>query len=278
MKTRSTSLTGLPQKKITTGLKRLQEAGITPAQWLRMLDAVPAQLQRIVEAWPIAETDSQARCRELFGTDFFGIPEATGAYGYGFSAEETENRKSVCILGCDGALLSEQQSWDAIRRCHEEAPGLFALCAGVPHSVCDVYGKHTDVFHPDLRKNPWFGESGQRRLWSERKLQDFWFLLEKDVTLDSWDKSSSDQEQWLSKNHPSRQFAAPEHVVYGSVLCCKATQGRFRLYGGERWCRTLQRAVRGRLVLVRFLPKGLFVDSDNAGAYWDSGVPSLWTS
>lgn len=52
MKTESTSLTSLPQKKITTGLKRLQEAGLTPDRWLKMLDAQPAELQRIVNAWP----------------------------------------------------------------------------------------------------------------------------------------------------------------------------------------------------------------------------------
>ena len=55
MTTESTSLTGLPQKKITTGLKRLQEAGITPARWLKMLDAQPADLQRLVASWPGAE-------------------------------------------------------------------------------------------------------------------------------------------------------------------------------------------------------------------------------
>lgn len=52
MKTESTSLTSLPQKKITTGLKRLQEAGLTPDRWLKMLDAQPAELQRIVAAFP----------------------------------------------------------------------------------------------------------------------------------------------------------------------------------------------------------------------------------
>lgn len=45
---KSTSLTGLPQKKITTGLKRLQEAGLTPDLWLQMLDARPSELKRIV--------------------------------------------------------------------------------------------------------------------------------------------------------------------------------------------------------------------------------------
>lgn len=52
MKTESTSLTSLPQKKITTGLKRLQEAGLTPDRWLKMLDTQPADLKRLVAAWP----------------------------------------------------------------------------------------------------------------------------------------------------------------------------------------------------------------------------------
>ncbi len=46
------SLTSLPQKKITTGLKRLQEAGITPAQWLQMLNADPPAMKDLVHAWP----------------------------------------------------------------------------------------------------------------------------------------------------------------------------------------------------------------------------------
>ena len=52
MKT-ATSLTGLPQKKITTGLKRLQEAGITPERWLTMLDANPVSMQSLANAWPV---------------------------------------------------------------------------------------------------------------------------------------------------------------------------------------------------------------------------------
>ncbi|MCA9370485.1 MAG: hypothetical protein KC680_00810 [Candidatus Peregrinibacteria bacterium] len=52
MKT-ATSLTGLPQKKITTGLKRLQGAGITPERWLAMLDADPASMQNLADAWPV---------------------------------------------------------------------------------------------------------------------------------------------------------------------------------------------------------------------------------
>lgn len=52
MKKESTSLTGLAQKKITTGLKRLQEAGITPERWLTMLDTDAAAMQRLAAAWP----------------------------------------------------------------------------------------------------------------------------------------------------------------------------------------------------------------------------------
>ena len=52
MKT-ATSLTSLQQKKVTTGLKRLQEAGITPKQWLAMLDADAASMQRLADVWPV---------------------------------------------------------------------------------------------------------------------------------------------------------------------------------------------------------------------------------
>ncbi len=52
MQTKSTSLTSLPQKKITTGLKRLQEAGLTPDNWLKMLNLELSELQHIVTAFP----------------------------------------------------------------------------------------------------------------------------------------------------------------------------------------------------------------------------------
>jgi len=55
MKTESTSLTSLPQKKVTTGLKRMQEAGITPKRWLAMLDADTASMQCLAAAWPRGE-------------------------------------------------------------------------------------------------------------------------------------------------------------------------------------------------------------------------------
>jgi hypothetical protein len=48
--TRRTSLSSPPQKKVTTGLKRLQEAGITPKRWLQMLDADAATMQRLAAA------------------------------------------------------------------------------------------------------------------------------------------------------------------------------------------------------------------------------------
>ncbi|MDA1292497.1 MAG: hypothetical protein O3A81_01835 [bacterium] len=53
MKTAATSLTSLPQKKITTGLKRLQEAGITPKHWLAMLDADTTSMENLAHAWPV---------------------------------------------------------------------------------------------------------------------------------------------------------------------------------------------------------------------------------
>jgi len=50
---RGRSLTGLAQKKITTGLKRLQEAGITSDLWLTMLNANTGIMQKLVAAWPM---------------------------------------------------------------------------------------------------------------------------------------------------------------------------------------------------------------------------------
>ncbi len=49
---RPTSLIGLPQKKVTTGLLKLKNAGITPALWLRMLNADATAMQCLRKAWP----------------------------------------------------------------------------------------------------------------------------------------------------------------------------------------------------------------------------------
>lgn len=49
MKTEGTSL-GLPQEKIIAGIESLQKAGLTPENWLKMLDVKPAALRRIIAA------------------------------------------------------------------------------------------------------------------------------------------------------------------------------------------------------------------------------------
>lgn len=50
----------LSKKKVAMGLKRLQEAGITPERWLQMLDADPATMQRLAAAWPGAPVIASA--------------------------------------------------------------------------------------------------------------------------------------------------------------------------------------------------------------------------
>lgn len=54
MKRDSTRLTGLPQKTLAAGLKRLEQAGITQERWLAMLDADAAAMRRLAAAWPDA--------------------------------------------------------------------------------------------------------------------------------------------------------------------------------------------------------------------------------
>lgn len=286
------SLFGLPWSKIVRGIKRLRTVVEAPA-WLAMLKADDERLRRLGAAWKeiflpqptvevpkmkIPDSESQARCRELFGPDFFGLKEAVGLYGYAFSEKEIEERKAVRILARDGTLLSEEQSWELIRLCREKASGQFVCCVGVPHSTCDVFAAHPEVFHPDHRKHAWFTDSDQRTRWSDKKIPDFWFLLRKDVVPQSWDKSSKAQEDWLPTAHSHECFAEPQHIIYGDVLCEKATQGKLRLYCGERWARTLARAADGDLVRMGRGPYGLDVGGWSGGPRWSGGVPSLWTS
>lgn len=72
-KKRRTSLTSLPQSKITTGLKRIQENGLTSDRWLQMLNATPEQLRRIVEAFPGAPAGVQSKAGGIvFDADTMG--------------------------------------------------------------------------------------------------------------------------------------------------------------------------------------------------------------
>ena len=67
MKTKVTSLTSLPSKEVTKGLKRLHEAGITPKLWAAMLDADDTTMQRLAAVWPGAPDDDCVYRGPLFG-------------------------------------------------------------------------------------------------------------------------------------------------------------------------------------------------------------------
>jgi hypothetical protein len=52
---KATSLSGLPQKKLTTGHTKLERFGIVPERWLAMLDAPDHEMEELALAWPKAK-------------------------------------------------------------------------------------------------------------------------------------------------------------------------------------------------------------------------------
>lgn len=229
----------------------------------------------------LPDSESQARCRELFGSDFFGMREAAGQYGYVFTEQQVEQRKRVRILR-DYELLTEGQSWDAIRRCHEENPGRFVCCVGIPHSVCDVHALFPGAFKRESYADTWFTMAECRAVWSEKAVDDFWFLLRKEVLRGSINVSPCWQRDWLKKNHPYERLASAQHVVFGHALCSKATNGKFRLYSGRWGVTNTWGAVGGYIITVGCGPLGLVVDS--VWRHGDHrldrslGAASLWVS
>ncbi len=285
----------LAKKTVDQGEIKLSRF-ISAPEWLSMMSAGEGAMMRLQEAWrnifssalqevveipkqEIPDSESQARCRALFGPrNFFGMQEVAGSYGYAFSEQEIEERKAVRLLDRNGMLLSEEESWELIQLCHKEAPGEFVCCTAVPHSMCDVYEKHPDAFHPEHREWFWFCDRAQRQTWSEKKIPDFWFLIRKEPVPKSWYKSSVDQDAWLLETHSHERFARPEHIVYGDVLCEKASKGSVRLFCNEYMGRTLVPTAQGILVAVCRIPTGLLVNNVFGEPSWSCGVPSLWTS
>ena len=52
------SLKRLEQKKLQVGINKLADAGLDVERWLAMCDASAAEMQRLVEAWPIRRPSS----------------------------------------------------------------------------------------------------------------------------------------------------------------------------------------------------------------------------
>ena len=241
---------------------------------------LPAELVMTINGLPeeFEESDSQKRWRELFGADYFGIPEVART-GQRFSRAMVEQRKEVRLIR-DGVLLSPEDSLKAAERCQKECRGQFVCVACLPESVCSVHARDSALFIPELQgKDAWMLERSQRKEWSRKKIRDTYMLLRKEPVPESENMNSERQEKiWMPEKHPCERFARPEHIVYGYTLCHKATQGKLRLYSGDVWGCTLIRAARGSLVRVGGFARGLGVGYWRGDACPGAGVASLWAS
>ena len=224
------------------------------------------------------ESDGQKRFRELFGEDYFGIPEVARC-GCRISETMLGQRDDVRLMR-DGVLLSSEDSLKAAERCQKECRGQFVCVACLPESVCSVHARDSALFIPELQgKDAWMLERSQRKEWSRKKIRDTYMLLRKEPVPESENMNSERQEKiWMPEKHPCERFARPEHIVYGYTLCHKATQGKLRLYSGDVWGCTLIRAARGSLVGVGGRAQGLDVSFWSGLANPGAGVASLWAS
>jgi hypothetical protein len=133
---KKTSLRGLPQKKITTGVNKLQAAGIDVSRWLAMLNASDAEMQRLASAWPVFQPSYAYDAVSIFG---FGpasnepLPEAEPGeivirYG-GWSLTEI----GIYMVGRE--LMHEQDWYDRYPWSSEKLPpGTYRLRVPVPDS------------------------------------------------------------------------------------------------------------------------------------------------
>src|SRR3989338_1048805 len=141
---KSTSLLGLPQKKVTTGLKKLQDAGISPDRWLAMLDADTAAMQCLANAWPtpgfpLSETAPRVYdAVALFG---FGEPSAVPLPAAGPDEivirvgawSLLEFRDSPVVLRND--LLWVQDWYERYPWCRQKLePGVYRVRLPIPDS------------------------------------------------------------------------------------------------------------------------------------------------
>lgn len=225
------------------------------------------------------ESESQAQVRALLGSCFFGITEARRAFVHNITPAMCEARKPVRLLARDRTtLLTEEQSWDVIRRCNEEAPGAFVCCVGFPYSVWGISQSHLGYLHPSFSDTtPWFARREERVAWSTARISDTWFLLEKEAVVGSIGIAPEQQTRWLEKKHPSRIVARPEHVVYASVLCAANTSERIRL-NSTGFVRTSCTTASGHNVCVGFNECGLCISEVHDQDVARYGMSCLWTS
>ncbi len=110
MSTRSKKLMDLPYKKIAVGLRRLQDAGITPTRWLKMLNTKSAAMERIVNSFP----GSDERVHNGTGL-IYDSPAVSRILGLPCECHDTPPEAG------DGEIVIYYGGWDLITLRHSPA-------------------------------------------------------------------------------------------------------------------------------------------------------------
>ena len=149
-----TSLQSLPQKKVTTGFAKLQQAGVTPHMWLSMLDADEAAMERLVAAGPRQPGAYDAVALPGFGEPSGeALPDAAAGeivlrYG-GWSLRE------LCE-GEVGTNLMHRQDWyDRYEWSGRKLPaGIYRLRLPVPDSNHKTFAEQQTLLLPGEESAP----------------------------------------------------------------------------------------------------------------------------
>jgi hypothetical protein len=141
-----TSLQSLPQKKVTVGFAKLQQAGVSSRMWLAMLNAPEAAMQRLVTAWPCQPRVYDAVALLGFGGEATEpLPDAAPGtlvirYG-GWSLRELRDKRND--------LMHKQDWYDKYPWAGEKLPsGLYVLRLPIPDSNRKTFAEQTKLLLP----------------------------------------------------------------------------------------------------------------------------------
>ncbi len=259
----------LPFNTVIKGMEKLLPH-LSPEQWEGIMVAEPRHFEGlskyISQTFPIPvhhqykDSPSQARCRELFGDDFFGLTEASRAFQDTFTSRQLALRETVCLWR-DGQRLSEEESWQLIEDCQTEEQGSYLLCCAMPYAVCQLYTSHQHFFHLQSRMpDAWFMDPRERKAWSGRGMKDTWFLLHKRIA-ESGFTFTNEMISWVEESHVGDCCAHPNHILQAYALCKYGREKEYTdLWPSEKKGRTVVN--RRKSVYIHLTEEGVLLLND----------------